>query len=194
MTKVLSFASKTKSCFLSKFHQYSMKKEERGLNQHSTGSSLCIFCPRSFCRKISSDCYNQSIQLDVVTFRLEFLQGCSLFAKRATEDKILDYSKTHTNYFQKLKPKAKQKGNSVLRGGQRYRVLMKGRLRGVILRVLTFHSHDNLPTKSNFGLTFLAFWSDSRECSQPSRSSLSLVGIPMDTTANNLNREKLGED
>ena len=59
MTKVLSFASKTKSCFLSKFHQYSMKKEERGLNQHSTGISLCISCPRIFCRKISSDCYIQ---------------------------------------------------------------------------------------------------------------------------------------
>ena len=110
MTKVLSFASKTKSCFLSKFHQYSMKKEERGLNQHSNGSSLCIFCPRSFFRKISSDCYNQSIQLDVVTFQLEFLQGCSLFAKRGTEDKILDHLITPTNYFQNLKPKAKQKG------------------------------------------------------------------------------------
>ena len=134
-----------------------MKKEERGLNQHSTGISLCISCPRIFCRKISSDCYNQWIRLDVVTFRLEFLQGCSLIAKRGTEDKLLDHLKTPTIYFQNLKPKAKQKGNSVLRGGQRYRVLMKGRLRGVILRVLTFHSHDNLPTKSNFGLTFLAF-------------------------------------
>ena len=67
-----------------------------------------------------------------MTFQLESLQGCSLVAKRATEDKILvlDHLKTPTNYFQKLKPKAKQKGKSVLRGGQRYRVLMKGAVTG----------------------------------------------------------------
>ena len=41
---------------------------------------------------------------------MEFLQGCNLFAKRGTEDKILDHLKTPTNYFQKLETKSQTEG------------------------------------------------------------------------------------
>ena len=136
-----------------------MKKEERGLNQHSTGISLCISCPRIFCRKISSDCYIQPMNS---TWCRDFSNGISAGMQSVCQKsywrQIIGSLKNTYNLLPKLETKSQTEGgNSVLRGGQRYRVLMKGRLRGVILRVLTFHSHDNLPTKSNFGLTFLAF-------------------------------------
>ena len=45
-----------------------------------------------------------------MTFQLESLQGCSLFAKRATEDKILDLALLKNTY--KLLPKTETKSQT----------------------------------------------------------------------------------